>query len=73
MPVPEGLTWEVTAETDRTRTVRITYLPTDIEQYWRDTLPAEGWQESADHGWTIPGTAYAVSPITDKGSFTVTW
>ncbi|MBB2893147.1 hypothetical protein [Flexivirga oryzae] len=73
VPVPEGLTWEVTAETDRTRTVRITYLPTDIEAWWGTHLPAQGWEESADHGWTIPGTAYAVSPITDKGSFTVTW
>jgi len=71
--MPDGLTWEVTAETDHSRTVRITYLPTDIEQYWSDTLPSQGWQQLEDGGWTVPDTAYAVSPITDKGSFTVSW
>lgn len=72
LSMPDDLRWEVTSRDDHSMTVRITYLPTDIEAYWRDTLPAQGWQQ-ADGGWSFPDTAYAVSPITDKGSFTVSW
>lgn len=72
LSMPSDLTWQRTAHTDHTLTVRITYLPTDIEAYWRGTLPAQGWVADGA-GWKFPGTSYAVSPISDKGSFTVTW
>lgn len=72
LSMPSDLTWQRTAESGNSLTVRITYLPTDIEAYWRRTLPVEGWVQNGS-GWSYPGTSYTVSPITDKGSFTVTW
>lgn len=72
LSMPSDLTWQRTAESGNSLTVRITYLPTDIEAYWRRTLPAEGWVQRGS-GWSFPGTPYTVSPITDKGGFTVTW
>jgi len=73
LAMPQDLTWEVTTRTEHSMTVRITYLPQDIEAYWATTLPGDGWQKSDAGGWLVPGSAYAVSPITDKGSLTVTW
>lgn len=72
LAMPSDLTWQRTAEGDNSLTVRITYLPTDIEAYWRETLPGEGWVENGS-GWSYPGTSYTVSAISDKGGFTVTW
>lgn len=72
LSMPSDLTWQRTAESGNSLTVRITYLPTDIEAYWRRTLSAEGWVQNGS-GWSYPGTSYTVSPITDKGGFTVTW
>ena len=72
LAMPSDTTWQRTAEHGNSLTVRITYLPTDIEAYWRKTLPGEGWVENGS-GWSYPGTSYTVSAITDKGSFTVTW
>lgn len=73
LAMPDDLTWEATTRTAHSVTIRMTYLPVDIEAYWRRHLPAQGWQQTDAGGWAVPGTAYAVSPITDKGSFTVTW
>lgn len=72
LAMPSDLTWQRTAESDNSLTVRITYLPTDLEAYWQQTLPGEGWIEDGS-GWSYPGTSYTVSAISDKGSFTVTW
>ncbi|RNI20694.1 hypothetical protein [Flexivirga caeni] len=72
LAMPDGTTWEVVARTGSSLTLRITYLPTDIEAYWSASLPGEGWQQSAE-GWQFPGTAYAVSALDDKATFTVTW
>ncbi|MFC6704330.1 hypothetical protein [Flexivirga alba] len=72
LAMPSDTTWQRTAEGGSSLTVRITYLPTDIEAYWRKTLPGEGWIENGS-GWSYPSTSYTVSAITDKGSFTVTW
>lgn len=72
LSMPSDTTWKRTAEGGNSLTVRITYLPTDIEAYWRQALPGEGWVENGS-GWSYPGTSYTVSAITDKGSFTVTW
>lgn len=72
LSMPSGTTWQRTAERGNSLTVRLTNLPTDIEAYWRQTLPGEGWVPNGA-GWSYPGTSYTVSPITDKGSFTVTW
>lgn len=72
LAMPSDLTWQRTSEGGSSLTVRITYLPTDIDAYWQQTLPGEGWVQNGA-GWIYPGTSYTVSPITDKGSFTVTW
>jgi hypothetical protein len=72
LAMPSDLTWQRTAETGNSLTVRITYLPTDVEAYWQQTLPGEGWVKNGS-GWSYPGTSYTVSAISDKGSFTVTW
>lgn len=72
LAMPDGTKWQVTARAERSMTVRLTYLSADIEAYWTATLPAQGWQRT-DGGWSFPGTPYAVSAITDKGSFTVSW
>jgi hypothetical protein len=76
LSMPEGTKWQVTSQADGSMTIRLTYLSTDIDAYWRATLPAQGWRPDAQFetsGWSFPGTMYAVSAITDKGSFTVTW
>lgn len=72
LSMPSETSWQRTAQDGGSLTVRLTYLSTDIEAYWRQTLPAEGWIQQGS-GWRFPGTSYTVSPITDKGSFTVTW
>lgn len=72
LSMPAGTSWQRTAQGDGSLTVRLTNLPTDIEAYWRQTLPGEGWVQNGS-GWSYPGTSYTVSPITDKGSFTVSW
>lgn len=72
LSMPDATKWQVTSRADRSMTVRITYLSTDLEAYWSRTLPSQGWRPTAT-GWHFPGTAYDVSPITDKGSFTVSW
>ncbi|WP_446666008.1 hypothetical protein [Flexivirga sp. B27] len=72
LSMPSGTKWERTAESGNSLTVRITDLPTDIEAYWQQTLPGQGWVRSGG-GWSFPHTGYTVSAITDKGSFTVTW
>lgn len=72
LAMPSGVKWQRTAQSGNSLTVRITDLPTGIEAYWQQTLPGQGWVASGS-GWTFPDTGYTVSPITDKGSFTVTW
>lgn len=72
LSMPSETSWQRTAQDGGSLTVRLTYLSTDIEAYWRQTLPGEGWVQQGS-GWSFPGTSYSVSPITDKGSFTVTW
>lgn len=72
LSMPSETSWQRTAQGSNSLTVRLTYLPTDIEAYWRQTLPGQGWVADGA-GWKFPGTSYAVSPINDKGSFTVTW
>lgn len=72
LSMPSDTKWQRTASDSNSLTVRITYLSTDIEAYWRQTLPGQGWVQSGG-GWSFPGTGYTVSAISDKGSFTVTW
>lgn len=72
LSMPDGTQWEVLSRSDTSLTVRITDLPTDIEAYWAKTLPGLGWAQ-AGGGWHFPKTSYAVSAISDKGSFTVSW
>ena len=50
LSMPSDLTWQRTAESGNSLTVRITYLPVDIEAYWRQTLPGEGWVQDGT-GW----------------------